>query len=222
MNTVHVRHLKTVSSGLLQWLTRYLNSKSCYLSNDVERETIIIHSRFSANAYSSRPKCRRWTIAVFSYILDTTRANIQTLVSLNRGQNPRKVTSFDFGHKLAMSLLTPHIYTRELTGVPHGILLKMHLATSDDRFLRHVMSVCEPSQAVQDKVPYRGQPAKQGKRCGECVRDIYAGGTSAKDKRLRINSLSTSSTRCARCGQVKCNKKHLVKLCASCLTALGQ
>ena len=115
--------------------------------------------RFSSSTYCSKPKCRRWPVAVFSYILDTTRVNIQTLVSLNSGKDPRKINSFEFGHKLAMALITPHLYSRELSGVPRNILLKMHQATGDDCFLRHVMNVCEPSQSVHDELPYRGKPA---------------------------------------------------------------
>ena len=45
--------------------------------------------------------------------------NIHTLIALNTGKEPRKVNSFDFGRKLAMDLLTPHLYSRERTGF-HG------------------------------------------------------------------------------------------------------
>ena len=41
-----------------------------------------------------------WSVAVFSYIMDTTRVNIQTLIALNTGTEPRKVNSFDFGRNL--------------------------------------------------------------------------------------------------------------------------
>ena len=71
-----------------------------------------------------------WSVAVFSYIMDTTRVNIHTLIALNTGKEPRKVNSFDFGRKLAMDLLTPHLYSRELTGVPQHIILKTYLLSS--------------------------------------------------------------------------------------------
>ena len=120
--------------------------------------------------------------------------NIQTLVALNTGKDARKVILFDFGHGLAMGLITPHLYSRELSGVPQKIILKMHLATSDDCFLRDVMNVCEPSQSLKDELPHRGQPAKKGKRCGECMRDIYTGGADSKEKRKRVNKLATSTS----------------------------
>ena len=148
--------------------------------------------------------------------------NIQTLVSLNQGKDPRKVTSFDFGHKLAMGLITPHLYTRELSGVRQNIVLKMHLTTSDDRFLRHVMRIDDPAQSNLDSLPFRDQPVKPAKRCGECMRDVYTGGLNKKDKRARINGLTRSSTRCMKCGLVRCGKKHLVKLCSACVTEWGQ
>ena len=159
---------------------------------------------------------------MFSYLLDTTRVNVQTLVSVNLGKDPRKVNSFDFGHKLAMELITPYLYNRELTNVQQNIVLKMHLATSDDRFLGHVMRVGDRSQAAVEGLPFRGQLAKTGKRCGECMRDIYSTGHNKKDKRKKINGLSKPTTRCEKCGLVKCNKKHLMKLCATCISEWGQ
>ena len=56
--------------------------------------------------------------------------NIHTLIALNTGKEPRKVNSFDFGRKLAMDLLTLHLYSRELTGVPQHIILKTYLLSS--------------------------------------------------------------------------------------------
>ena len=178
--------------------------------------TDAMDSRFSSSSYSSKPKTRRWPVAVFSYIMDTTRVNCQTLVSLNNGKNPKEIRSFDFGHRLAMSLINPHLYSKELTGIKQTTLLKMHLATSDDRFLRHVMRVCNPEKSLIDALPYRDRDVRTGKRCGECMRAVYSSGHSSKDKRTKIHSLSTVKTRCERCGLFKCNKKHMVKLCLKC------
>lgn len=178
--------------------------------------------RFSSCTYSSKPKCRRWSVAVFSYIMDTTRVNIHTLIALNTGKEPRKVNSFDFGRKLAMDLLTPHLYSRELTGVPQHIILKTYLATGDARFLRHVMKVCDPTQSVVDNLPHRDKPLKTGRRCGDCKRDICAKSLPSGVKRTQINGLAKPTTRCEKCGLAKCNKKHLMKVCASCLQEWGQ
>ena len=60
----------------------------------------------------------------------------------------------DFGKKLAMDLLTPHLYKRELTGVPQRIILKMYMATGDECFLRHVMKIGDPTQSVVKNLPY--------------------------------------------------------------------
>ena len=94
--------------------------------------------------------------------MDTDRVNIQTLIFLNTGKDPRKANSFDFEKKLAMDLLTPHLYTRELTGVPQHIILKMYMATEDECFLRHVMKIGDPTQSLVENLPYRNKLFKTG------------------------------------------------------------
>ncbi|KAL5248815.1 hypothetical protein ACHWQZ_G017867 [Mnemiopsis leidyi] len=90
---------------------------SCTILRRLERKAWTVGSvpqRIAANPIAF---AGHWTVAVFSYLLDTTRVNTQTFVSLNIGKDPRKVNSFDFGHKLAMDLIAPHLYNRELTNV---------------------------------------------------------------------------------------------------------
>ena len=172
--------------------------------------------RFSTSSYCSKPKSNRWSIAVFSYLMDTTRVNIQTLTSLNKNIHPKKVNSFNFGEKLAMDLISPHLYERDLTGVPRTILLKMHLATGNDDFLRHFAGVSFP-QASAEILPYQGELATKGKRCGPCMREVYT--SNCRDKRKKINNLNKPNTKCERCGLVRCSKKHLHKICDSTCSA---
>ena len=112
-----------------------------------------------------------------------------------------------------MDLLTPHLfYTRELTGVPQRIILKMYMATADECFLRHVMEIGDPSQSVVKNLPYRNKPLKTRRRCGDCKRDICTKGLPSGAKRTQINGLSKPTTRCEKCGLAKCSKKHLMKV----------
>ena len=97
--------------------------------------------------------------------MDTTRVNIQTLTSLNKNVHPKKVNSFNFSQKLAMDLISPHLYEKDLTGVPRPILLKMYLATGNDDFLRHFAGVPFP-QASSEVLPHQGELATKGKHEG--------------------------------------------------------
>ena len=47
-------------------------------------------------------------------MLDITRVNSQTIVSLNRGMHPRNTDSFNFAWDLAMALVFPHIQRRRV------------------------------------------------------------------------------------------------------------
>ena len=44
-------------------------------------------SRFGTGKYCTKPKSRRWSVSFFSYIMDTTRFNVQTLVTLRNWVN---------------------------------------------------------------------------------------------------------------------------------------
>ena len=61
--------------------------------------TDIIDQRMGT--YSCHTKSRRWTMAAFSYVLDTCRVNASTVFALNKGQDPRKQKSFNFVLDLA-------------------------------------------------------------------------------------------------------------------------
>lgn len=48
-------------------------------------------------SYSVNTKSIRWTIAVFAYILDTSRLDVQTIYHMNKLNDSRKITYFDSG-----------------------------------------------------------------------------------------------------------------------------
>ena len=51
--------------------------------------------------YTVKSKSRKWTMVVFSYILDTIRVNACTILVLNQKKEPKKENAFDFGYVLA-------------------------------------------------------------------------------------------------------------------------
>ena len=72
-----------------------------------------------------------------------------------------------------------------------------------------------------DTICYRNKPLKTGRRCGDCKRDICTKGLTSGANITQINGLSKPTTICEKCGLAKCSKKHLMKVCASCLQKWG-
>ena len=77
--------------------------------------------------FNCKTKSNRWTIAAFVYMLDICRVNAATVLAMNRGSNPRKVNSYDFGMDLALRLIRPHVQQRSLTGLQISIGYKIDL-----------------------------------------------------------------------------------------------
>ena len=150
--------------------------------------------------------------------MDTTRVNIQTLVTLNNGGSPRKVDSFAFGKKLALGLISPYLEKKETAGLTPVNLLKLYLVTNENRYLKAATKESSAPSGSNEILPFKGQSSQTPTRCGSCIvelRDI-----SAAERYKGKNSLTKSSGLCEKCGVVKCNKKHLVKLCISCFKSL--
>lgn len=166
-------------------------------------------SRFGTGKYCTKPKSRRWSFAFFSYIMDTTRVNVQTLVTLNNGGN-----SFAFGKKLATGLINPYWEKKGTAGLTPDNLVKMYLVTKDNRYLMAATKESSAPSGSDDIFPFKGQSNQTPTRCGSCIvelRDISEAAGRYRGK----NSLTKSSGLCEKCGVVKCTKKHLIKLCIS-------
>ena len=77
--------------------------------------------------YSCESKSKRWTMNVFSYVLDTCRVNASTMYAMNNDLQPQNIKSVDFGFKLAMSLIRPHIAQRSLIGINSSVVRKIEI-----------------------------------------------------------------------------------------------
>jgi len=56
-------------------------------------------------------------MATLFFLLDTCGVKSSTAYSLNQKKDPRKENSFDYGWKLRMELVFPHIYARPINGL---------------------------------------------------------------------------------------------------------
>ena len=72
-------------------------------------------------SYTCKSKSKRWTLTAFPYILDVCRINAATIVALNKGNDPRQENSYDFGMKLSIALIQPHVEKRPLTGLQFDV-----------------------------------------------------------------------------------------------------
>ena len=71
-------------------------------------ELIFLDQRIGT--YTTNTAARRWTMSVFSYLLDTARVNSQTLWALNSYKNPKLINSF----QLATDLISAHIKKKKI------------------------------------------------------------------------------------------------------------
>lgn len=177
-------------------------------------------SRFSTGKYCSKPKTRRWTIAFFSYLLDTTRVNTQTLCALNNGEDARKVDSFDFGKKFAMDLIGPYLEKRDISRLSSSILVKLFTLTQDRKYLMALLRLHEPPSPAQE-LAFCGQSSSQLKRCNVCIRSLESSLIDGKIRNKAIGNLTRVGSICEQCSQVRC-KKHLIKLCETCYDKISR
>jgi len=150
--------------------------------------------------YSCKGKSRRWTMAVFSYVLDTCRVNSSTVCALNKHQNPRKLISFDFGMELVMALVKPHIELRSLHGLSNEIQLKIKAVLPDVETNRTDMSNA-------GDFPLRSNDRK---RCRKCLEETR--GPGAKNAK---NKLGKTRFQCQNCGNATC-ERHSFRRCCDC------
>jgi len=125
---------------------------------------------------------------VFFYLLDTVRVNANTVHALADNQVPTKSNAFQFGMKLAESLVMPYIQGRSRIGLQRSILTKIKTLTGEG----------EEGDQLQDG-PIKGQR----KRCSTCIEEI-----AGKDQKKKKDKLPKMTNCCQKCGNGLC-KKHI-------------
>lgn len=160
--------------------------------------TDIVDQRISN--YSVQCASRRWTMAAFAYVLDTARVNSQTMYAINTKCDPRSVDSFNFGWDLVLELTTPHIRSRNLSGLQKEVVKKINLYTEND----------EGTAVCANDNPIIFPSTSNKKRCVYCVDAIKGQGYSKN--RMKINPIQKQ---CQKCGKATC-RNHGTFLCEVC------
>ena len=152
-------------------------------------------------AYTVKPKSRRWSVAAFSFILDTVRVNASSVVALNNNENLDKVNAFQFGYELIKALVLPSIQRRPKNGLTTSVLRKISLVTGEEidrQPQRHNQGLNHPPIS------------KEAKQCKVC----YAG-TKGKDQKEKKDRMKCIQSVCQRCGIQHC-RDHLIQVCDEC------
>ena len=143
-------------------------------------------------SYTVKPKCRRWVMVAFSYLLDTIRINSSTVLALNKKVDPKKVVSFDNGYLLAKQLVMPQILRRNCNGLNVSVLKKIEL----------VIGV-EEEPRVEEQL--------SAGRCKMSLDNIKGRDNYKKNK----DSIGRIKTKCSKCKDFVC-KKHSKPVCEKC------
>lgn len=155
--------------------------------------------------YTCKTKSPRWTMVAFFYLLDTCRVNSSTVYCMNQKTDPRKQNSFEYGWKLSMELVLPHIGARPINGLTSVVRQKISfiLGPPEPEKESSKEQNLEPATLL-DKSEIR-------RRCAECM-DVIKGDGQKKKK----DALGRTRMQCQRCGKAVC-RKHTVMCCRECL-----
>ena len=140
-------------------------------------------------SYTVKAKSCKWTMVALSYLFDTIRVNACALFALNKGFDPKKVNSFNFGYQLAEKLVMPAIERQSRNGLSSYVAQKIEMVF--------------PKAVLQ---PLDKQADKAG-RCKMCLQSIS--GINCKFKKNKIRRTKNFYTKCKEC----CCKKHATLVC---------
>ena len=135
-------------------------------------------------------------------MLDTTRVNLQTLLSLT---NPGKygmrktakrevprISSFDFGVELALALIMPWVNIRPLMGLPSFVKNAAYNVSENPRFL-HTGAPAGPS-SNNLAFPHDASVGAAKRECRDRLAEIQGKGYTKERRRL---APSLHSVKCA-------------------------
>ena len=157
--------------------------------------TDIIDQRMGC--YNCKPKSRKWTIIVFSYVIDMALVNSSTTFALQKKYDPCKQDSFEYCYTLLYQLVKPFIQSRSLNGLTTLARQKTELVIGKRQWEVEVEAVGPP------------MPEDKG-RCHVCTSNLAGVGHKLKKNHMyRVNTL------CRTCKKHTC-KDHLIATCEIC------
>ena len=144
--------------------------------------------------FSVKPKCRRWTMAALSYLLDTARVNSQTVHAMNNKTNVLASKSFERVIDLGQALILDHVRRRYTE--------KSKYLESDVRYEMSKMLGANNEIATTSTAGSENE----SKSCHMCRNDNKGTGTRP----------SRSKLRCSECRQATCSRHIPYSRCRRC------
>ena len=145
--------------------------------------------------YTCKPTFRKWTITVFSYVIDMGRVNSSTTFALEK-KYPCKQDSFEYCYTLLYQLVKPFMQSRSLNGLTTLVRQKIELIIGKRQ-----------SEVKGEAV---GPPMSEDKeRCHVCISNLAGVGHKLKKNQNRVKTL------CRICKKHTC-KDHLIATCEIC------
>ena len=112
--------------------------------------------------------------------------------------DPKKVSSFDFGVKLADALIKPYVSIRSTSGLSKSVQHNIEFYTG------------EKKEDVKDNQMKYEKSSNTNRRCGTCLDEI-----SGCEQKAKKDKLAKNKSQCQSCGQPVC-KNHLISVCQKC------
>ena len=144
-------------------------------------------------------------LGAFSCILDVSRINPATITSLNKGNDPLQIDSYDFGMDLALALIRRHVQRRPSIGLQFDVQLKMKLVLGEQQFRigeSNGITTLTPGQ-------FSAKSATR-KRCRICSKNEVGHG----QKKIK-RDMNKSRNQCQTYGHPSC-MHHCVQICNIC------
>ena len=148
--------------------------------------------------YTCKPKSRKCTITVFSYVIDIARVNWSTTFAFQKKYDPCKQDAFEYCYILWYQLVKPFIPSRSLNGLTTLVRPKIELVIGKKQWEVKGETVGLPTS--EDKV-----------RCHICISNLAGVGHKLKKNQMyRVKTLRRI------CKKHPC-KDHLIATCKICL-----
>ena len=145
--------------------------------------------------YSCKSVTHRWTMVDFFFLLDTIHCNAVTMYAIKHGKPFGKISAFDIGWDLVMSLVKPFYEIRPNVGLRIGLRSNIFVILG--------RNVDESVEAEAHEYPWFGKTSN-----GVIFALIHISGQNQKEKKDPMKNLKS---RCQKCGETVCeNHSKLV------------
>ena len=191
---LYVEKRKSGKKNVVVWdrcmiMSEWRRTQKIYTFYDHPKGSVYVVDLIFSN-FSTRIKSKRWPLNNLAFIIDTARANANTILI----ESNVKMSTHEFTYQLARTLCLPSI--QSLYDSSNGIRVKQ---------IKRVLSINKEVHPIENK--------EQTGHCYVCVANIL-GTPSYISKRKKLNS--KLKVTCHLCNQILCKDHYYYILCHNC------